>query len=228
MLRHDLRYAFRSLISNKGFATVAILCLGLAIGINTMIYSVVDGILIQPLPFEDARKLVTMNESNARAGIDEGGVSSLNYRDWRERNQSFVDLAGYQGRSVTLADTGAEPERYRGAGIHWNLFRVLGVKPTLGRDFTQEDDRPGADPVMIISDEIWHRRYQSDPSVIGRRVLLNGAPRTIVAVMPPKFQFIESQQIWLPLDPFVHNQPRGSRSMAIFARLNPGVPLDRA
>ncbi|MBI1875651.1 MAG: ABC transporter permease [Acidobacteria bacterium] len=227
MLLHDLRYAVRTLVGNRGFAIVATLCLGLAIGINTMIYSVVDGILIQPLPYENPSQLVLLNETNQRAGIRQSGVSNANLRDWRERNQVFADLAGYQGRSLTLADTG-DPERYRGAAISWNLFPLLGVKPALGRGFTRDDDRLGAEPVMIISDEIWHRRYQADPSIIGRRVLLNGAPRTLIAVMPPKFQFIESQQIWLPLDPFVHDQPRGSRNLAVFARLKPDASLDRA
>jgi putative ABC transport system permease protein len=227
MLLHDIRYAVRALLANKGFAIVAVLCLGLAIGINTMIYSVVDGILIQPLPFEDPGRLVLLNETNQRAGIREAGVSYRNLGDWRERNQVFVDMAGYQGRSLTLADSG-DPERYRGAAISWNLFPLLGVKPALGRGFTKDDDRLGAEPVMIISDEIWHRRYQADPSIVGRRVLLNGAPRTVIAVMPPKFQFIEAQHLWLPLDPFVHDQPRDTRSMAVFARLKPDASLDRA
>jgi putative ABC transport system permease protein len=227
VLLQDIRYALRTLRFNLGFTAVAATCLALAIGVNTMIFSVVEGVLIQPLPFADPDRLVELNEANPPAGIRRSSLSYANLRDWRERSRSFTTIAGVQLRSLAIADRG-EPERYDGAAISWELFSTLGVAPALGRDFVAADDRPGAEPVALLSDEVWRVRYAADPGIIGRSMSVNGRPHTIVGVMPADFEFPMFQKVWVPLEPLVHQEPRDRRSVTTFARLAPGVSMDAA
>ena len=227
MLRQDLRYAARTLRFNPGFTLVAITCLALAVGVNTMIFSVVDGVLVQPLPFSDPDRLVELNESHAPSGIRRAGLSYANLRDWRERSRSFTSLTGARLLSLAIADRG-DPERYNGAAISWDLFSTLGVAPALGRDFVAADDRLGAEPVALLSDEIWRVRYAADRGVVGRAMLVNGRPHTIVGVMPPDFEFPLYQKVWIPLEPLVYDEPRDRRGLMTFARLMPGVSIEGA
>ena len=227
MLLQDIRYALRTLRFNLGFTAVAATCLALAIGVNTMIFSVVEGVLIQPLPFADPDRLVELNEANPSAGIRRSSLSYANLRDWRERSRSFTTIAGVQLRSLAIADRG-EPERYDGAAISWELFSTLGVAPALGRDFVAADDRPGAEPVALLGDEIWRVRYAADPGIIGRSMSVNGRPHTIVGVMPADFEFPMFQKVWVPLEPLVHQEPRDRRGVVTFARLAPGVAMEAA
>ena len=227
MLSQDLRYAARTLRLNPGFTLVATTCLALAIGVNTMIFSVVDGILVQPLPFSDPDRLVELNESHAPSGIRRAGLSYANLRDWRERSRSFTSLPGVQLLSLAIADRG-DPERYNGAAISWDLFSTLGVAPALGRDFVAADDQLGAEPVALLSDEIWRVRYAADRGVVGRAMLVNGRPHTIVGVLPPDFEFPLYQKVWIPLEPLVYDEPRDRRGLMTFARLTPGVSIEGA
>jgi predicted permease len=227
VLIQDLRYAVRTLWFNLGFTSVAVTCLALAIGVNTMIFSVIDGILLTPLPFSDPDRLVELNESSPQRGIRRSSVSYANLRDWRERSRSFTTLAGTQLRSFALADRG-DPDRYDGAAISWDLFATLGVVPALGRDFVASDDQPGAEAVVLLSDEIWQARYAGERGIIGRSVLINGRPHTIVGVMPSDFEFPMYQKLWVPLSPLVHQDPRDQRAVSVFARLAPGVAMDAA
>jgi len=227
VLIQDIRYAYRTLRHNVAFTAVAVVCLTLAIGVNTMIFSVVEGVLMQPLPFAEPDRLVLLNESHPPSGIRRSGVSYANLRDWRERSQSFASMAGVQFRSLAVADRG-DPERYDGAAISWELFSTLGVAPALGRDFVAEDDRPGAEPVALLSDEVWRLRYGADPAVVGRSVLVNGGPYTIVGVMPRDFEFPVNQKLWVPLAPFVHGEPRDRRTLMTVARLRPDVSIERS
>jgi putative ABC transport system permease protein len=227
VLIQDLRYAVRTLWFNLGFTSVAVTCLALAIGVNTMIFSVIDGILLTPLPFSDPDRLVELNESSPQRGIRRSSVSYANLRDWRERSRSFTTLAGTQLRSFALADRG-DPDRYDGAAISWDVFATLGVVPALGRDFVASDDQPGAEAVVLLSDEIWQARYAGERGIIGRSVLINGRPHTIVGVMPSDFEFPMYQKLWVPLSPLVHQDPRDQRAVSVFARLAPGVAMDAA
>ncbi len=227
MLIQDIRYAARTLRHNILFTTVAVICLSLAIGVNTMIFSVVEGVLLQPLPFADPDALVELNESHPPSGVRRAGLSYANLRDWRERNRSFTTIAGVQFRSLAIADRG-DAERYDGSAISWDLFSTLGVLPALGRDFQPNDDRPGAEPVVLLSDEVWRVRYGADPAIVGRSLLVNGRPHTIVGVMPPDFEFPFNQKIWVPLAPFVHDEPRDRRGLMTVARLKPGVSIEQS
>jgi putative ABC transport system permease protein len=227
MLLQDIRYAARTLRFNPGFASVATICLALAIGVNTMIFSMVEGVLVQPLPFHDPDRLVQVNQTSPQSGITRGGVSYANLRDWRDRGRSFAAIAGVSQRSFAVADRG-DPERYDGAAISWELFSLLGVAPAVGRDFVAADDRPGAEPVVLLSDEIWQVRYRADPSVVGRSISVNGRPHTVVGIMPPNFEFPLFQKLWVPVSPLAHDEPRDRRSLLTVARIAPGVSIGQA
>jgi putative ABC transport system permease protein len=227
VLLQDVRYAARTLRSNAAFTAVATICLALAIGVNTMIFSVVDGVLVQPLPFADPDRLMELNESHPPSGIRRAGASYTTLRDWRERSRSFSSIAAIQLRSLAVAGRG-DAERYDGAAVSWNLFSTLGVAPALGRDLLPDDDRPGAEPVALISDEVWQARFGGDRSVVGRAILINGRPHTMVGVMPPDFEFPLYQKIWVPIAPLLEGEGRDRRGLMTIARLAPGVSMAQA
>jgi len=221
-LLQDLRYAFRTLVTNPGFAALTIVCLALGIGVNSTIFSVVDTVAIRPLPFRDPEQLVALHTTHQANGIERGGVSYRDLQDWKARTRGFADIAAVSGRSLTLADND-EPERFNGATITANMFPMLGVQPILGRQMRPEEDTPGGPRVLIMSHGVWQRRYAGDPSVIGRTITVNGNPHTVIAVMPPKFQFPEQAQLWIPKTPIEHATPRANRNLQVMARLKPGV-----
>ena len=223
----DLTYALRGLWRSRGFAAVAILCLGVGIGLNTTIFSIVDGVLLKPFPYADPERIVVVNVENPRLGVGGGGPSFLDLRDLRAGTSSFTAMAALQGRSLTISD-GGEPERYSGSAITWDLFPLLGVAPVLGSGFTAEHDRLGGGGVVIISHDVWTVRYHADPTVIGRRILVNAAPAVIIGVMPPGFAFPEIQKLWVPLAPMAATEPRESRGLFTFARLAPAVTIEQA
>ena len=223
----DLRYAARTLVKNPGFAALTIACLALGIGVNSTIFSIVDTVAIRPLPFRDPESLVSLDSTHRANGIDRGGVSFPDLRDWRARSRSFAEIAAVSGRSLTLSD-GDEPERFTGATVTWNMFPMIGVQPVLGRQIREDEDRPGGPRVVLLSHGVWQRRYAADPSVIGRTISVNGNPHTVIGVMPPKFQFPELAQLWIPQAPIEFASPRAARSLQIMARLKPGVSLPEA
>jgi putative ABC transport system permease protein len=223
----DIKYAVRSLVLDRGVSTVVILCLALGIGVNATLFSVVDGVLIQSLPFAEPDRLFVLQETSERRGIRDAGVAYPTLRDWQQRSTMFSSMAATSGSSIALSD-GAEAERFAGALVTWNMFPILGVNPSLGRHLRIADDRPGAEPVVILSHEVWQRRYQGDPQIIGRSVTVNGKPHTVVAVMPIGFSFPENQKVWIPLGPTAQDNPRTARSLFAFGRLKDGVSLAQA
>jgi putative ABC transport system permease protein len=154
-------------------------------------------------------------------------VSYQDLRDLEERSTVFSQMAGLGGRTIALSDQG-EAERFQGAAITWDMFPILGVQPLLGRHFRADDDRPGAEPVVMLSYEIWQRRYQGDPNIIDRSVTVNGRPHTVAGVMPIGFNFPENQKVWIPLGPTAATEPRTSRYLFTFARLKDGVDIAQA
>jgi len=228
MLFQDIRFGFRTALKNKGVTGLAVVCLGIGIGLNTMMFSVTDGVLIQPLPYKDPGRLVVLNTTNRQQGIRRGSFSLLDLQDWRERTRSFSAIAALQYRNFTVSD-GGDADRYLGAAINHQLFSLLGVPPQLGRDFRADDDRQGGEPVVMLSDDLWKRRYNGDPSIVGRAIQINSRPHTVIGVMPPKFKFPENQYLWLPLSEFVFSpSPRGNRGLMTFARLKDGVSFEQA
>jgi putative ABC transport system permease protein len=218
----DLRYAARTLIQSPGFAALTITCLALGIGVNSTIFSVVDTVAIRALPFLDPDQLVALESTHQANGVDHSDASFLDVRDWKARTHAFADIATVTGRSLTLSD-GGEPERFTGATVTWNMFPMIGVQPILGRQIRPEEDTPGGPRVVLLSHGVWQRRYAGDPTVIGRTITVNGNPHTVVGVMPPKFQFPEQAQLWIPQTPIEYASPRTSRNLAVMARLKPGV-----
>jgi putative ABC transport system permease protein len=223
----DIKYAVRSLVHDRGVSTIVILCLSLGIGVNATLFGLVDGILIQPLPYVEPERLFVLNQSFERGGIRDAGVSYQDLRDLEERSTMFAQMAALGGRTIALSDQG-EAERFQGAAITWDMFQILGVPPLLGRHFRADDDRPGAEPVVTLSYEVWQRRYQSDPNIIGRSVTVNGRPHTVAGVMPMGFNFPENQRIWIPLGPTAETEPRTSRYLFTFGRLKDGVDIAQA
>jgi putative ABC transport system permease protein len=226
-LFQDVRYDARTFIKNPGFAALTILCLALGIGVNSTIFSVVDTVAIRPLPFRDPDTLVGLYSTHQVNGIDRGNVSYRDLQDWKQRSRVFAEMAAVAGRSLTLSDSD-EPERFNGSTITANMFPMLGIQPILGRQIRPEEDTPGGPRVLMLSHGVWQRRYASDPSVIGRTITVNGLPHTVIAVMPPKFQFPERSQLWIAQAPIEHTSPRAARNLEVIARLKPGATLDDA
>ena len=227
MILNDIRYAARSLWLDKGFAAVGIVCLGLGIGVNTTIFSILDGVLLKPYPYEDPDRVVVLGTQRLKTG-DEGGVSAPDMRDWRAGARSFSRIGAVSYQALTISDGAGEPDRYRGAAVSWDMFRLLGVHPALGRHFEESEDQPTAAGVVLLSHLMWSTRYGADPQILGRRILINGAAHTVVGVMPRNFLFPESQRLWIPLQPRVSKDPREWRYLFTFGRLAPGVTPDRA
>src|SRR5438067_3806172 len=226
-LFQDLRYALRTLTSSPAFAALTVVCLALGIGVNSTMFSVVDTIEIRPLPFREPDSLVALFTTRPAGDIERGSVSYLDWQDWKARTHSFEELAGVGGRSLTLSDKD-EPERFNGATVTWNLFPAIGIQPILGRQFLPEEDRPGGLPVVMLSHGVWQRRYAADPSIIGRTITVNGTPSTVVGVMPPRFQFPQRAQLWIPLTPIEYAASRTDRNIGVFARLQPGTSIAAA
>src|SRR5688572_24311187 len=225
MLLQDLRHSVRSLWHTKGFAAVAIACLGLGIGLNTTIFSIIDGILLKPFPFEDPDRIRVLGSVRRD---DEGGLSLKDFHDWKDASTSFGAIAAVNQRSMTIRDSAGEPERYMGARTSWNMFRLLGIRPSLGRDFEEADDRPNAPGVVVLSHLLWTTRYASDPGAIGRGMVIDAKPHTISGVMPPDFGLPENQRLWTALEPDTQNDARDLRYLFTFGRLRPDVSHERA
>ena len=223
----DLRYAVRSLWHSKGFAAVAIACLGLGIGLNTTIFSIVDGVMLKPYPYADPDRIVVLGTERRQDG-DGAGLSLEDLHDWKDATASFSAIAAVNGRSMTVADGAGEPERHLGARTSWNLFRLLGVSPVRGRDFVESDDRPNAPGVVLLSHTLWVNRYRSDPGIVGRSLLVDAKPHTVIGIMPPGFAFPENQRLWVPLEPELQNDARDARYLFTFGRLRPGVSEEPA
>jgi putative ABC transport system permease protein len=222
----DVRYAVRALWNSKPFAIVAILCLGFGIGLNTTIFSIIDGVLLKPYPYTDPDRILIVGSRNERGG--EAGLSFLDMRDLKEATAAFSTIAAARISAMTVADSGGEPERLSGAAISWDLFPLLGTSPILGRVFRADDEKPNAGGVVLLSHQVWVTRYQADGNILGRNVSVNGRPFTVIGVMPPNFAFPENQRLWIPLGPETTKDERQLRYLFAFGRLKPDVTPERA
>ena len=228
-LIQDLRYAFRMLLKNPGFAAVAVIALALGIGANTAIFSVVNTILLRSLPYDDPDRLIVVKE-NKLPQFPEFSVSPGNFLDWQKQNASFEKLAAVQGSSYNLVTSDAEPERLDGARVSAGLFEMLGVKPVQGRTFLEEEDQPGHQNVVVLSSNLWKRRFGSDPNIIGQSITMSAASYTIIGIMPPSFQFPDRDiDLWTPIAfTAAQAQQHGSHYVAVIGRLKPGVTTEQA
>jgi putative ABC transport system permease protein len=225
----DLRHAARGLFKNPGYTAVAVLTLALGIGANSAIFSVVNAVVLKPLEYRAPSRLVMVHTQFVNQGFDKFWVSVPEFFELKERSRSFESLALYNTGQSSL-EGASEPMRVASASASASLFRVLGVEALNGRVYTEDEDRPGAEAVAVLSYELWQRAFGSDPSWIGRRIEVDGVPRTVVGVMPPRFD-IDAQgvEIWLPLALDLGNLPgRASHFCYVVGRLAPGVTLDSA
>src|SRR3954470_13514647 len=168
----DLKFALRMLVKDKWFTFVAVLALGLGIGVNNTVFTFVNAVLLRGLPFENAHEIMHLNARNTAEGND-SGVSLPDYRDWQSQTKTFASLAAAQGMAMNGSDSGRPPERTSGVRVTVNTFGILGERPVLGRDFQPGDDRPGSEPVALLGYGLWKTRYGKDPSVIGRIIRVN-------------------------------------------------------
>jgi predicted permease len=224
-LFHDVRYGFRMLLKHRGFTFISVLALALGIGANTAIFSVINAVMLRPLPYKDPSRLVTVLHEKSNP------VAPANFFDWRAQNQVFESIAAAQIWEPTL--TGKDqPEQVHALQMTADMFKVLGVNPSMGRTFNPDEDQPGKERVAVVSNRFWQRRFGGDRSVIGQRITLDGEAYTIIGVMPQDFQFAPfwatRAEVWTPLNLASRINDRRGQSLRVFARLKPNVTREQA
>jgi predicted permease len=229
-LARDLRFSLRTLRRTPGFTVIAILVMAMGIGANVALFTVVRGVLLKPLPFQDPDRLVMLYES----GLHEDDTAGFNvvsggmYAEWKKQNRSYSSLALAQGIRVGVSGSGGQlPEKLKSALFSWDLLRTLGVQPALGRDFAQADDSPGANGTVLLSWGLWKRRFGGDPAILNQTIDLDAKPYTVIGVMPAWFDFPDSStQLWTPV---YHDKPEDTMTsfdthvFRVVGRLKPGV-----
>ena len=227
-ITRDSRYALRMLVRSPAFSIIAILTFAIGIGVNTAVFSVVNGVLLRALPYPDADRITMVWLDNQRQGIKEDITSYPNYMDWRDQNTAYAHLAAFTSSSFSLTGAG-EPERLRGALATANFFDVLGVQPLIGRVYTAANEVPGQDAVVLISHGLWQRRFGGAPDVLGRTLLLNGQQHEMIGVMPADLSLPEDAELWKPLAPSENQrQARFSFWLPVIGRLQPGIAVEEA
>ena len=228
-MRQDLVYALRSLRKSSGYAAVTILTLALGIGANTAIFSVVNGVILEPLPYPAPERLVFITSQFPNLGFDQFWVSAPEFIEFAESNRSFKQVGAYRAGAVNLG-TPDQPRRVNSAVVTSELMPVLGVSPLRGRRFTREDTLPGAEDVAILSSELWRSAFGGDEALVGRTVPIDGAPARVVGIMPPAYDVHDQRvQVWLPLtlDP-ANPGNRGGHFLYLVGRLKDDVSLAQA
>ena len=237
-LIHDIRFAVRMLLKNKGFAVVAVIAVALGIGANSAMFTVINAVLLRPLPYHEPERLVTIWEESPQRDMYELPVSLANYRDWVDQNTVFEQISAYTFRDINLSGTG-EPERLFGVRSSANLFSLIGAVPLIGRPFLNEEDKEGGNRVVILSHALWQRRFGSDSNIVGQPLTLNNQSYTIVGVMPAGFQFPvgfsylgralnDPVDLYVPIAATSQESRRGSFSFFSLGRLKAGVTIEQA
>ena len=230
MIWQDLRYGWRMLWRSPGFAIVAILTLGIAIGANTAIFSIVHGVLLRPLPFPDSEKLAIIWETDVNRSVTHGTASAAEFLDWQKMNRNFEQLGAWQALFYSLTGDG-EPEQIWGSRVSANFFSMLRIHPALGRDFLDDDGQLGHDQVAILSDGLWRRRYGGDPQIIGKTLQINDKPYMVIGVLPRNFSLFGTSpelDLWTPLALNQSQLDREDHQLVIFGRLKPSITLPQA
>jgi putative ABC transport system permease protein len=225
----DFRYGIRSLLKRPGFAAVAVITLALGIGANTAIFSVVNAVLLRPLPFADPDRLVMVWEDASFAGFPRNTPAAANYADIKAQNQVFEGMAAINRRSFNVTGDG-DPEKVETYAVTADFFPLMGVRPALGRAILPEEDKPGANNVVLLSHSLWQKRYGGEANIVGRQLLLSGEKYTVVGVMPAGFQFLDSKVgLFVPIA-FTAGElaSRGRHYLEVVARMKPGVTLAQA
>ncbi len=226
----DIRYGIRVLAKSPGFTFFAIAVLALGIAANTAIFSIADAILVRPLPYRNAARLVMVWEDASSYGFPKDTPSPGNFADWKARNQVFEDMAAVSPIESFNVTGDGNPEELLGGNVTANLFSLLGASSAIGRDFRSEDDVPGASRVVILSHGLWVPRFGAEQQIVGKEIWLNGEKFTVIGVMPAGFQFPDREsELWVPIQ-FTKQQlaNHGSHFLEVVARLKPGVSLEQA
>jgi putative ABC transport system permease protein len=227
----NLRLALRQLIKNPAFSAVAVITLALGIGANTAIFSIVNAVLLRPLPYPDADRIMVLNESSGPG--QDYSVALPDYFDWRNDNTVFEHLAATHKESRNLSGIpGRDPERVSCASVTRNLFNVVGMSAQIGRPFSEDEDKVGGPPVVVISDRLWRRAFNADPSVLGRSITLHDQNYTVIGVMPPQMTSPQDTDVWLSMMRRSNNPAWMDRShhpmIYVWGKLKPGVTVDQA
>src|SRR4051794_37048262 len=225
-LAKDVKFGLRGMRNNLGFSVVAVLTLALAIGANSAIFTIIDAVLLRPLPYDHPERIVWVWEST-NAFI--GSASFPNLNDWRQQNTTFENLGAWTRRNVTLTEPSAAPERLPAAMVTAGFFQVVGVQPMLGRTFAPGEDKAGAPKTVVLSEGLWKSHYGSDRNIVGRAVSIGGEPHVVVGVMPAWMNFPANVGVWVPLVPTTEQlTERGDHFLLALGRLKPGVTLAQA
>lgn len=230
-LFQDVHYALRTLGKAPGFTLVALLTLGLGIGANTAIFSIVDGILLRPLPYQDPARLIALNETTPKVGTV--SVSYLDFQDWSQQSRSFSEMAAVCSVGFNLAGIN-QPENINGEAVSPNFLSMLGVRPFLGRDFDASEGKAGAAPVVLLSYQLWQTQFGGESSALGRSISLDGRGFTIIGVLPPDFRSTDKTDVVEPIGVWLTNRPeasseRGERGdMVVIGRLAAGAIIGAA
>ncbi|MCA1591406.1 MAG: ABC transporter permease [Acidobacteria bacterium] len=227
----DLRYALRVLAKNPGFTAIAVVALALGIGANTAIFSVINTVLLRPLPFDSPERLVKVWGTNQKRGVSKYPVSYPNFTDWRDQNGVFEHVAAYSDAGAILTGHDA-PEQLNGIVASADFFEVLGAKPAIGRGFTTQDEQ-GDTHVIVLSDGVWRSRFAADPGIVGQQVMLDGQATTVIGIMPAAFSFppdtATAPVFWSLLNPKEEgNAERGANYLLVIGRLKPGIAREQA
>jgi putative ABC transport system permease protein len=228
MLWNDVRYAGRLVSRTPVFAATVILTMTIAIGATTAVFSVVNAVLIRPLPFADPGHLLQVAEKNDRLNFPSFGVSALNFNDWRERQHSFEELGAFGQTAFTVNSGVGDPEQVPGARITASLMRLLGIRPIAGRTFSDSEEKPGGPVVAIITEALWKRRFGGDRALIGQTVTIDSQPTTIVGVVPGSLNVLTGGDIYTPLVIDPPKEIRLNHVLLAFGRLKPGVSMQQA
>jgi predicted permease len=224
----DLKYGLRMLAKNPGFTAVALLALALGIGANTAIFSVVNGVLLRPLPYAEPGRLMMVYERSQEFG--QASVAYPNFLDWRRENHSFTDIAAYRGDDFNFTGSG-QPEHLRGEFVSAGLLPVLGVNPLLGRNFLPQEDRQGASGVVMLTYGLWKRRFGADPNILGNTMTLNARSYKVIGVLPPDFRFRRQAELYVPLAQWLSvelNNRESHPGLRVVGRLKPDVTMAAA
>src|SRR5215212_5280940 len=228
MLLRDIHYSLRMLWRRPGFTTVSVVTLALGIGANTAIFSVINSVLLAPLPYEDPDRLVMVWERQVISNTSQQPVSWPNFEDWKGQNRVFEQLAASRGATFNLT-RGGETERVTGARVSGNLYALLRVKPMLGRDFLEAEGGPGAEAVALVSHGLWQRLYGADPKLVGQPLQVDGIPYTVIGVLPPGLSFPTADtDLVVPLIPQTRERVRANHFIRVLGRLRSGVSLAEA
>src|SRR5579864_6428922 len=228
-LRKDIGWSFQTMRRNPGLTIILVLSLGLAIGVNTAVFSVVNAFLLRPLPIAGVDRLVRLREDAASPGKapDTRNLWDATYFLWQQYNTVFTGMGAAAEGNANLTGAG-DPERLAATAVTASFFDVLGIKPLLGRNIAAEEDRPGQGRVVILGNGLWASHFGSDPHVLGRTVSIDGQPTTVIGVMPPRLRYPYDADVWMPLAAVNNPAAAPDWRLYVIARLRPGVTVERA